>query len=296
MKSYHDLAGDGGSNIGAQVDARLERVARNLEGVGTVLAIGSGKGGVGKSTVTALVASALSRRGLRVAILDADLNGPSQGVLNGLGSAPLLPVEGGLLPPRGAEGFGVVSLGSLLGDREALEFASVAEGESHVWRATRELSLLRDLLATVLWGELDVLLVDLPPGAERTFQYAEVLGPRTAFVLVSAPSDLARGVVARSLEALARAPNRILGWVENMSGYVCADCGEVKPLFPKSQVDLPLACLGEVPFDPRFAAQLDRGIPPLAGPDCPTSAAVLRLVDRIAAALVLEPRAMEVAG
>ena len=102
--------------------------------------------------------------------------------------------------------------------------------------------------------EQDFLFVDLPPGAERTFQYAEFLGPEAAFVLVTLPTDLARGVVARSVAALSKTPNRLLGYIENMQGYYCADCRQVRPLFPDTgSVELGLPCLGSVPFDPGLA-------------------------------------------
>ena len=110
------------------------------------------------------------------------------------------------------------------------------------------------------WGKLDYLLVDLPPGGERIVQYAELLGPSALFVLVTIPSDLARGVVARSIDALAKTPNPILGYVENMDGYYCSDCEQTKPLFPtQNQLKLDLPCLGSVPFDPELAAFCDRG-------------------------------------
>ncbi|TMA30796.1 MAG: Mrp/NBP35 family ATP-binding protein, partial [Deltaproteobacteria bacterium] len=132
---------------------------------------------------------------------------------------------------------------------------------------TKEFTVLRELLACMDWGKLDYLLVDLPPGAERIVQYAELLGPTALFVLVAIPSDMARGVVARSIDALAKTPNRILGYVENMDGYYCSDCERVKPLFPaQPQVKLDLPCLGSVPFDPELAALCDRGGSPSDSP------------------------------
>ena len=108
-----------------------------------------------------------------------------------------------------------------------------------------------------------MLLVDLPPGPERTAQFADFLGPQAAVVLVSIPSALARGVVARSVSALGALPNRLLGYVENMSGYACAGCGTVRPLFPEDReaAELALPCLGRIPFDPRLAALSDDGLP-----------------------------------
>ena len=260
MKSYYDIVGDGGSDILGQVAAQQERVARSLSGVRTLLAVGSGKGGVGKSTLTMQLACALRELGNAVSILDADLNGPSQARLGALQDRMLIPGENGAPVPMTQTGIGVVSMGSLVPEPRSVEFESVSSGESHTWRATREFSLLRELLACMNWGKLDYLLVDLPPGAERIVQYAELLGPAAAFVLVTVPSDLATGVVARSVDALQKTPNRILGYVENMDGYYCSDCGQLKPLFPAgSQVKLDLPCLGSVPFDPELAALCDRG-------------------------------------
>jgi ATP-binding protein involved in chromosome partitioning len=226
-----------------------------------VVAVGSGKGGVGKSTLTRQLGAVLAQAGQQVGILDADLNGPSQAVLGGVQDIPPLPGENGLVLPRSRDGIRILSVGSLLSDGEALHWPSAAPGQTHVWRATREFSKLAELLAAVHWGALDVLLVDLPPGPERTAQFADFLGPRADVVLVSIPSALARGVVARSLDALRPLPNRVLGYVENMSGYACAGCGEVRPLFPEeAPADLPIACLGRVPFDPELARSSDLGL------------------------------------
>ncbi len=260
VKGYYDIAGDGGSDILEQVAAQQQSVAASLSGVRNLLAVGSGKGGVGKSTLTMQLAFALCERGNAVSILDADLNGPSQARLGAVQDRMLIPGESGASVPMTQNGIGVVSMGSLVPEPRSIEFESVASGESHTWRATREFTFLRELLACMDWGKLDYLLVDLPPGAERIVQYAELLGPSALFVLVTLPSDLATGVVARSIDALKKTPNQILGYVENMSGYYCSDCGKIKPLFPaSSRLKLDLACLGSIPFDPDLAALCDRG-------------------------------------
>jgi ATP-binding protein involved in chromosome partitioning len=282
MKSYHDIAGDGGSDVIGQVVAKKSKIAESLAQVRHMIAIGSGKGGVGKSTLTMQLAEAFAARGKRVAILDADLNGPSQARLGGVRGAPIVPGARGLVPPRTQSGIGVVSMGALFPESEAVDFASVSSGDSYVWRATREFSAFGDLLAGVSWGGLDFLLVDLPPGAERTFQYAEYLGEAAAFVLVTIPSDVARGVVSRAIAAMRKTPNRILGYVENMSGYYCEGCATVRPLFTGAPtVDLALPRLGAVPFDPELAAACDRGVP-VADRSRPT----LKAVDDVAAKLI----------
>jgi ATP-binding protein involved in chromosome partitioning len=289
VKSYHDIAGDGGSNVVEQVKAKHERIATSLARVRHMVAIGSGKGGVGKSTLTMQLACAFAEAGASVAILDADLNGPSQARIAGLGGAPLLPGADGLVIPRTASGIGVVSMGLLVPEAQALDFDSVADGDTYVWRATREFSLLGDLLAGVDWGVLDFLLVDLPPGAERTFQYAEFLGAKASIVLVTIPSDLSRGVVSRSLAALGKTRNRVLGYVENMKGYSCAGCDSIRPLFPESaSVDLGIPPLGAVPFDPAVAAACDRGEPPRGDPNGPAWQAVLDVALRIRRTLEVE--------
>ena len=270
MKRYHDIVGDGGSRILEQVAEQRTRITDGLAGVRHLVAVGSGKGGVGKSTLTLHLAGVLRARGLRIAILDADFNGPSQARMAGVQGALFVPGSHKVALPRTRNGIAVFSMGSLIPESEALEFESAARGESHTWRATREFALLGEILESSEWGSLDLLMFDLPPGAERTVQYADFLGPRTSFLLVTIPSEVARGVVARSVAALSKGPNRVLGYVENMSGYYCHDCHAVKPLFDSGRgtsprrtdtSDLEIPCLGTVPFDPELARHCDRGIP-----------------------------------
>ena len=281
MKRYHDIVGDGGSRILEQVAEQRTRITDGLAGVRHLVAVGSGKGGVGKSTLTLHLAGALRARGLRIAILDADFNGPSQARMAGVQGALFVPGSHKVSLPRTRNGIAVFSMGSVIPESEALEFESAAHGESHTWRATREFALLGEILGSFEWGALDLLMFDLPPGAERTVQYADFLGPRTSFLLVTIPSEVARGVVARSVAALSKGPNRLLGYVENMSGYYCRDCNAIKPLFVSPEPfdtqgrpsGLEIPCLGTVPFDPELARHCDgasrsRNCPthPLAGP------------------------------
>jgi ATP-binding protein involved in chromosome partitioning len=153
--------------------------------------------------------------------------------------------------------------------------------------------VLGQLLAGVRWGELDALLLDLPPGAERTLQVAQLLGPRAAFVLVTVPSAVAREVVARSLDALvggdtgAAPAGRVVGYVENMAGYWCRECGAVRPLFPAAEAPLhasfSVPLLGSIPFDPALAAAGDGGsAPPF---DSPAGDALRAAAQRLLACL-----------
>ena len=271
MKTYHEIAGDGGSGILEQVAGQRARIAEGLAGVRHLVAVGSGKGGVGKSTLTLLLASALRARGVPVAILDADFNGPSQARMAAVQDAVFVPPSPtssgtasgcGRVPlPRTASGIGVFSMGSIVPESDALEFEATAHRGSHTWRATREFALLGEVLASFEWGALDVLLFDLPPGAERTVQYADFLGSTLSLVLVTIPSLVARSVVARAVAALSTRDNRVLGYVENMSGYYCRDCNAVKPLFGSDgTAGLGIPRLGAVPFDPELARSCDLGL------------------------------------
>jgi ATP-binding protein involved in chromosome partitioning len=307
VKNYHDIVGDGGSRVLEQVAERRTRMIDGLAGVRHLVAVGSGKGGVGKSTLTLHLAGTLRARGLRVAILDADFNGPSQARMAGVKGAIFAPPPspkgfgetGGVRKvalPRTSTGIGVFSMGSVIPESEALAFESAARGESHTWRATREFALLGEILTAFEWGALDVLLFDLPPGAERTVQYADYLGsfhgpqaaPRPSFLLVTIPSEVSRGVVARSVAALSAGPNRVLGYVENMSGYYCRDCNAIKPLFDsRASALLQIPCLGTVPFDPELARHCDAGMPLAELAETPVGKAL----DRVAQQLLttLEP-------
>ena len=309
VKRYQDIVGDGGSRVLEQVAGQRTRIAGGLAGVRHLVAVGSGKGGVGKSTLTLRLADALRARGLRIGILDADFNGPTQARMAGVQGALFVPGHLKVALPRTRNGIAVFSMGSVIPESESLEFESVAYGESHTWRATREFALLGEILESFEWGELDLLMFDLPPGAERTVQYADFLGsfdraqegpldgarggPRVSFLLVTIASEVARGVVARSVAALSKRPNRVLGYVENMSGYYCRDCNAIKPLFTSTRSNDDLAqdsplnipCLGTVPFDPELARHCDLGIPLEELPGTPVRSALehvaQQLLDRL---------------
>ena len=271
IKTYSDLKGDGGSDIMGQVVAHKTKIESNLSGIKHIIAIGSGKGGVGKSTITMYLASALNGFGKRVSLFDADVNGPALARLAGLTEIPFIPGQHGLVVPKTRSGIGVISFGSLVPESEAVDFKSVAEGDSHVWRATKEFSTLSDFLADTDWGKLDFLLIDLPPGAERCFQFAEFFGQKTSFILITIPSEVSQGVVARSIAAVKKTTSPIIGYIENMSGYYCRDTQEIKPLFPSGNTQLDIPLLGTVPFDPAVAEDCDRGTITDNASDSPTN-------------------------
>src|SRR6185436_1352697 len=148
MKGYRDIAGDGGSRVLEQVAEQRTRITDGLAAVRHLVAVGSGKGGVGKSTLTLHLAGALRARGLRVAILDADFNGPSQARMAGIQDAVFVPGSHKVSLPKTRNGIAVFSMGSVIRESAALEFESAAPGDSHTWRATREFALLTEILGS----------------------------------------------------------------------------------------------------------------------------------------------------
>src|SRR6267154_3651853 len=180
IRTYHDLVEADRSGLPQQIAAQRGRVAARLAGVGRVVAVMSGKGGVGKSFVTAGLARALARSGRATGVLDADFNGPTAARLLEARAARLR-IEGeAVLPAAGVDGVKLISMDQLLQDGRPLAFRG-PEAESHVWRGTLEASALREFLGDVAWGALDRLLIDLPPGMQRFAELAELLpGPPAA--------------------------------------------------------------------------------------------------------------------
>lgn len=289
MKSYSDIVGDGGSRVLEQIAEQRARIVDGFSNVRHLVAVASGKGGVGKSTLTLHLAGALRARGLRVAIVDADFNGPSQARMAGMQKALFVPGAERIPLPRTSNGIGIFSMGSLIPESQSLEFESLSTGESHTWRATREFALLGEILGSFEWGELDMVMFDLPPGAERSVQYADFLGPRTSFLIVTIPSEVSRGVVARAVAALSKRPNRLLGYVENMSGYYCGGCRAIRPLFAAPEATqtspgrpgLGIPRLGTIPFDPELARRCDSGLALSEVPDTPVGWALGHIAQQL---------------
>ncbi len=244
-----------------------------VSGVARILAIGSGKGGVGKSTLTSNLAVALARKGRRVGLLDADIYGPSQPRMLGLtGQRPTS--DGQMIEPLHAHGVTVMSLGLMM-----------KEGEAVVWRGPMLMGALQQMLNQVKWGELDVLLVDLPPGTGDVqlslCQKAQVSGA----IIVSTPQDVALIDARRAIDMFDKLKTPVLGLVENMSTYICPNCGHEAHLFGHGGVaaeaaalDLPF--LGEIPLNLDLRLAGDAGTPIAAG-DGPVAQSFARLAERL---------------
>ncbi len=247
-----------------------EAVAERLGSVRRVVAVMSGKGGVGKTAVAVNLALALVRGGARVGLLDADLSSPSVALMLGLRGSPLRVAGTDLLPTAGPLGLAVQSMDFFLQGAQPLDWEG-PEGEGSPWRSVLEASALADLLAHTAWGALDVLVVDLAPGADRLPALARLLPRRSLTALaVTIPTAVSLLAVERSVRRAQDARIPLIGIVENMGKVVCAGCGREGELFRESPVDeaaahLDLPLLARVPFDPRLAADADAGRPFLAG-------------------------------
>lgn len=262
-RTYADLGAPDSSRMVEQVTAQHARVAERMADVKRCVAVMSGKGGVGKSLTTAGLARALAARGRRVGLLDADLVGPSAARMSGADAAGLVVSEGGVRPATAPGGVRVMSMELLLEEGAPLAWRE-PDSESFVWRGAQERSALREFLADVEWGSLDLLLVDLPPGTQRLVDLHELLPRLDGILVLTIPSGASEAAVSRSMRLARDRGISILGVVENMAGYVCPDCGGTKPLFPgdagghlADAHDAPL--LGRIPFDPEAAALADTG-------------------------------------
>ena len=231
FRTYHELPGDDRSRLGAQVASQRRRVRDRLAGIRRVVAVASGKGGVGKSHVTAAVArcaAAMLPGG--VGVLDADLHGPTIPRLLGARGPLRVDAAGIVEPALGHGGVRVVSTALLLEVDAPLAWRGPEE-EAFVWRGALETGALRELLGDVAWGPLDLLLVDLPPGAERLRDLAALARGMAGAVAVTIPSEESRAAVARSMRSASSAGIPLLGVVENMSGRCCRACGATEALF-----------------------------------------------------------------
>jgi ATP-binding protein involved in chromosome partitioning len=217
IRTYHELTEPDRSGLPTQILAQRRRVAERLGGVRRLIAVMSGKGGVGKSYVTAHTARALAHSGRRVGVLDADLNGPTAARLLAARDGPLAVREDAVEPAVGADGVRVVSMDQLLADGRPLAFRG-PEAESFVWRGAAEAAALREFLADVAWGALDLLLVDLPPGLQRFQELAELLPAPPAVLTVTIPTPESGDAVRRALRAALERRATPVGIVENMVG------------------------------------------------------------------------------
>lgn len=240
----------------AEVRARQTAADDLIPNVKHCIAIASGKGGVGKSTVTVNLAIALAQTGARVGLMDADVYGPSIPLMMGAVNERPFTQDSKIIPIQ-KYGIHMMSLGFLM-----------EEGQAVMWRGPMVASTVRQLLADVAWGELDYLLVDLPPGTGDAPMSLAQLAPLSGVVIVTTPHHVAANIAGKSVHLFRRLNAPIMGVVENMSGFVCPSCGDVHQIFAGTSGEelagqLKVPYLGSVPLDPTVSEDGDRGVPPI---------------------------------
>ena len=226
----------------------------NLSGVKHIVAVGSGKGGVGKSSVSSNLAVALRVCGAEVGLMDADIYGPSQpGMLGAKGARP--GITDNQLLPISRHGVRFISMGSLMDDNGPV-----------IWRAPMATKMIQQFITSVVWGDLDYLLIDLPPGTGDVQLTLAQQAPLSGAIIVTTPQDVSIGVAHKGLIMFQQVNVPILGIIENMSGFTCGHCGEVTAIFKEGggesmATDLGVPYLGSIPLDLEIMKCGDEGIP-----------------------------------
>lgn len=249
---------------------------RPIEGIKKIIAVSSGKGGVGKSTVAVNLAAALSRKGLKVGLLDADIYGPSLPRMSGTLHQKVATDENKKLVPLERFGVKLMSIGYLIDEDLAV-----------VWRGPMLFKAMDQFLRDVAWGELDYLLIDLPPGTGDIQLSIAQKVPVAGAVAVSTPQNVSLTDVKKAIDMWARVQVPVIGVIENMSWFVPPGSKERVQLFPKGQIDSwleerGLAKLGQIPFNPSVGMGGEAGIPVVeSDPSSEESQAFISLAGRL---------------
>ncbi|MBU3823970.1 MAG: iron-sulfur cluster carrier protein ApbC [Candidatus Oceanisphaera merdipullorum] len=261
--------------------------AQGVAGVRNIIAISSGKGGVGKSTTAVNLALALKRLGARVGILDADVYGPSIPMMLGVMGAKPASEDGKTMAPIPVHGLLANSIGFLVGAEDAT-----------IWRGPMASKALTQILQETRWGELDYLIVDLPPGTGDIQITISQSVPTTAAVVVTTPQNVALADAVKGISMFRKVNVPVLGVIENMSYHICGQCGHQEALFgeggglrvsQKNQVPL----LGQLPLDARIGVDMDKGRPTMiAEPDGSLAHTYLTMAARIASGLYFSGKAI----
>jgi ATP-binding protein involved in chromosome partitioning len=240
----------------AQITAHaVQRTLKPLANVKNVVAVASGKGGVGKSTTAANLALAWAAQGAKVGLLDADIYGPSQPLMMGLSGVKPVSTDGKHMTPLKAHGIEVMSIGFMIDQEQPM-----------AWRGPMVTQALTQLLGDTLWGDLDYLVVDMPPGTGDIQLTLAQRVPVSGAVIVTTPQDIALLDARKGLKMFEKVEVRVLGVVENMSMHVCSQCGHVEHIFGsggggRMAAQYGVQLLGELPLDIRIREDADGGAP-----------------------------------
>ncbi|HEX7080107.1 MAG TPA: iron-sulfur cluster carrier protein ApbC [Gammaproteobacteria bacterium] len=260
----------------------VQRGLEPIKGVKNIVAVASGKGGVGKSTVAVNVALALAVEGARVGLLDADIYGPSQPRMLGLMGKRPQSRDGKTIEPLEAHGVKAMSIGFLVDERQPM-----------AWRGPMVTSALNQLLGQTSWGELDYLVVDMPPGTGDIQLTLAQRVPVSGAVIVTTPQDIALADARKGIEMFRKVNVAVLGIVENMSLHVCSNCGHREPIFgehgaERLSAEYGVPVLGALPLDRRIREETDSGTPSaITAPDGPVGSAFRAVALRAAGELAV---------
>ena len=270
--------------LGTRITAHgVQRNLKPLENVKNIIAIASGKGGVGKSTTAVNLALALAGEGANVGILDADIYGPSIPLMLGVSGERPTSDDGQSMNPLSAHGIQVMSIGFLIDADQPM-----------VWRGPMVTQALNQMLQQTQWSDLDYLIVDMPPGTGDIQLTLSQQVPVSGAVIVTTPQDIALLDARKGLQMFRKVSVPVLGVVENMSIHVCTNCGHEEPLFgsgggAQMAAEYELELLGQLPLDLRIREQTDSGNPTvIAAPDTAPADAYRATARRMAARLALQ--------
>ena len=266
----------------ASVRARGGFGRQTLPGIRNIVAVGAGKGGVGKSTMSVNLAVALRQKGARVGLMDADVYGPNIPQMLGIKDAPEVSDDKKMIPPEG-HGIKVMSMGML-----------VPPDQPIIWRGPMLHGAVQQFMRDVVWGELDYLIVDLPPGTGDVSLSMSQSVPVAGAVVVTTPQGVSVADVRKAVGMFRQLNIPVLGVVENMSYFACPHCGERTDIFghgggKKMAEDLKIPLLGEVPIDVRVRSGGDEGQPVVAAaPDSPAAQAFRDVAGKVAAQISIQ--------
>jgi len=236
----------------AEQDKMIEA---NLAKIGRKILVMSGKGGVGKSTVASYLALLLSAKGYKTGLLDVDLHGPSiPRLMNVQGGLDMSPDEGAVRPYRFSDHLGIVSLEMVLGDKDT----------AVIWRGPLKIGAIRQFISDIEWGDLDYMIVDSPPGTgDEPLTVAQTI-PDAEALIVTMPQEISLADVRKSINFCRQVDMKIIGLVENMSGFVCPHCGERVSIFgsgggARTAATMDIALLGEIPLAAEMVDLGDKG-------------------------------------
>ena len=254
------------------------KLGESLERIKHVIIVMSGKGGVGKSTVSSNLAMSLALKGNRTGIMDVDIHGPNIPKMLGVDDAPIGVMDGKLVPVTAANDLKVMSMAFLLPEKDA----PVA------WRGPVKMGAIRQFIEDVAWGDLDYLVVDMPPGTgDEALSIIQLIPKADGMVVVTTPQDVALLDSRKSIVFGAHANVPIIGVVENMSGFICPHCGERADIFKTGggenmATEMGVPFLGRIPMEPGIAASGDSGVPAvLSSPDSESAKAFMDIADRV---------------